>query len=87
LAAPARAGERCGSAPTSPLVVNVKDKGAKGEGQPTIRPPFRRQSTRRCGSVSVPKGTYMIDAENHLSMTLKLSKDATLKAIPNESEK
>jgi len=33
----------------------------------------------------------MIHAENHLSlkidMTLKLSKDATLKAIPNDSEK
>jgi Right handed beta helix region len=41
----------------------------------------------------VPKGTYMIDAvaENRLSlkgeMTLKLSKDATLKAIPNDSKK
>ena len=30
LAAPASAGERCASAPTSPLVVNLKDKCAKG---------------------------------------------------------
>jgi len=61
--------------------------------QPTIRPPFKAidEAGGSGGSVSDPKGTYMIDAENHLSlksdMTLKLSKDATLKAIPKDSEK
>jgi polygalacturonase len=45
------------------------------------------------GTVLVPKGTYMVDAmgKNRLTlkseMTLKLSNNATLKAIPNDSKK
>jgi hypothetical protein len=33
VAAPSHALEGCADAPASPLVVNVKDKGAKGDGQ------------------------------------------------------
>jgi polygalacturonase len=90
LAAPASAGERCVSASTSTLVVNVKDKGAKGDDR--IQAAID-EAGGSGGTVLVPKGTYMIDAvaENRLSlkgeMTLKLSKDATLKAIPNDSKK
>ena len=46
------------------------------------------------GTVLVPGGTYMVDAVNkkrrlslRSDMTLKLAKDATLKAIPNDSRK
>ena len=60
LAAPASAGERCASAPTSPLVMNVKDKGAKGDGatdDPAAIQAAIDEAGGTGGSVSVPKGT------------------------------
>jgi Pectate lyase superfamily protein len=96
LATSASAGGRCVSAPTSTLVVNVKDKGARGDGATDDTAAIQAaidEAGGTGGTVLVPKGTYMIDAvaENRLSlkseMTLKLSKDATLKAIPNDSKK
>jgi len=74
--------------------VNVKDKGATGDGATDDTAAIQAaidEAGGTSGTVLVPKGTYMIDAESRLSlksdMTLKLFKDATLKAIPNNSEK
>lgn len=86
--------DRCAQAPSSSLVINTKDKGAKGDG--------RRDDTAAIqaaidevagtgGTVFVPEGTYMVNAvgKDRLmlksNMILKLSRGATLKAIPNGS--
>ena len=83
------------SAPASTLIVNVKDKGAKGDGQTDDTAAIQAAidaigGTK--GTVLVPKGVYMIDAvDNRLhlkdDMTLKLADGAVLKAIPNDSKK
>jgi hypothetical protein len=95
-AAPSRALEGCAEAPASPLVVNVKQKGAKGDGRTDDTAAIQAaidEIAGTGGSVLVPTGTYMVDAvgKSRLAlksdMTLKLSKDATLKAIPNDSDK
>jgi Pectate lyase superfamily protein/Right handed beta helix region len=87
----------CLTAPTSPLVVNVKDKGAKGDGRTDDTAAIQAaidQVAGTGGTVLVPTGTYMVEAvdkKQRLSlgsdMTLKLAKDAILKAIPNDSRK
>jgi polygalacturonase len=96
LAAPSRALQGCVEAPASPLVVNVKDKGAKGDGQTDDTAAIQAaidQVAGTKGTVLVPNGTYLVDAAGNdrlalkSDMTLKLSKDATLKAIPNDSGK
>ena len=96
LAAPAIAGQDCVEAPTSALVINVKDKGAKGDGETDDTAAIQAAIDEvggTDGTVLVPKGAYMVDAvgKNRLTlkseMTLKLSDDATLKAIPNDSKK
>jgi polygalacturonase len=96
LAAPASAREGCAEAPTSTLMVNVKDKGAKGDGKTNDTAPIQAaidEAGGTGGTVFVPNGTYMVDAvgKDRLAlksdMTLKMSKNATLKAIPNDSDK
>jgi Pectate lyase superfamily protein len=96
LAAPSRALTRCAEAPASSLVVNVKQKGAMGDGQTDDTAAIQAaidEIAGTGGTVLVPKGTYMVDpvGKNHLAlksdMTLKLSKEATLKAIPNDADK
>jgi len=96
LAAPSRALERCVQAPASPLVVNVKSKGAKGDGQTDDTAAIQAaidEVAGKGGTVLVPNGIYLVDAAGNSrlalksDMTLKLSKDATLKAIPNDSAK
>ncbi len=87
----------CVIAPKSPLVVNVKNKGAKGDGRTDDTDAIQAaidQVAGTGGTVLVPSGTYMVDAvdkKQRLSlgsdMTLKLANDATLKAIPNNSRK
>jgi hypothetical protein len=91
-AAPANA---CEIKPTSPLVVNVRQKGAKGDG--------RADDTRAIqsaidavagtgGTVHIPNGTYMINAVGakkltlKSKMTLKLADRAVLKVIPNDAK-
>ena len=96
LAAPSSAGEGCAEAPASSLIVNVTHKGAKGDGQTDDTAAIQAaidEIAGTGGTVFVPNGTYMVNAVGKTrlalksDMTLKLSKDATLKAIPNDSEK
>ena len=80
----------CPALPTSALVVNVKDKGAKGDGitddtvaiQATID-----QIAGTGGTVLVPDGTYLINAITSIQiksdMTLRMSTETLLKALPN----
>lgn len=87
----------CVVAPKSPLVVNVRDKGAKGDGRTDDTEAIQAAIDEvggTGGTVLVPGGTYMVDAvhKRHRlalksDMTLKLANDATLKAIPNDSRK
>jgi hypothetical protein len=70
--------------------INIKDKGAKGDGQTNDTEALRRaidEVAGKGGTVFVPDGTYMIDAVGDRvllksRMTLKLSPGATLKVIP-----
>lgn len=87
----------CAAAPTSSLVVNVKDKGATGDGETDDTAAIQAaidEIAGTGGTVLVPNGTYRIDAAEKKmrlalgsDMTLKLSSDAILKAIPNDSRK
>ncbi len=88
--------DACAPAPSSSLVVNVRDKGAKGDGKTDDTAAVQAaidQVAGTGGTVLVPSGTYMIDAaaDPRLSlkgdMTLKLAEDATLKAIPTKEKK
>ena len=85
----------CAPPPASTLTVNVKDEGAKGDGQTddtaVIQAAIDAIGGTK-GTVLVPEGVYMIDAvDNRLhlkdDMTLKLADGAVLKAIPNDSKK
>jgi polygalacturonase len=94
--AEASASQGCEKAPKSSLVVNVKDKGARGDGQTDDTASIQAaidEVAGTGGTVLVPNGTYMIDAVGkkgiHLGddMTFKLSARATLRAIPNNSQR
>ena len=83
----------CAPAPTSPLVVNVKDKGATGNGVANDTAAIQAaidQVGGTGGTVLVPDGTYMIDAITSLNlksnMTFRMANGAVLKAIPNANE-
>jgi polygalacturonase len=61
----AKAPESCDPPPPSPLTVNVKDQGAKGDGRSDDTAAIQAAidlvgGTK--GTVLVPAGTYMIDA-------------------------
>jgi len=82
----------CSITPTSPLVVNVKDKGAKGDGKRNDTASIQKaieEVAGTGGTVYVPKGTYMVrgTGKNRLhllsKMALKLADGAVLKVIPN----
>jgi len=88
--------EACAPPPASSLVVNVKHKGAKGDGQSDDTAAIQAAIDEiggTKGTVLVPKGTYLVDAagKDRLKlkddMTLKLAAGATLKVIPNDEEK
>lgn len=81
----------CANAPTSSRVVNVKDKGATPDDRTDDTAAIQTaidEIAGTGGTVFVPDGTYMVNAEarNWLTlksdMTLKLSTGATLRAIP-----
>ncbi|KAB2941435.1 MAG: right-handed parallel beta-helix repeat-containing protein [Hyphomicrobium sp.] len=84
----------CAKAPASPLVVNVRDKGVRGDGRTDDTEAFQaaiNEVAGTGGTLFVPDGTYMLDAtrQPRLSlgrdMTLRLSPGATLKVIPNSA--
>lgn len=86
----------CAKAPTSALVVDVKKKGARGDGRTEDTAAIQAaidEVAGTGGTVLVPSGTYMIDAVGkkrlalRSGMTLRLSSDATLKAIANGARK
>jgi parallel beta-helix repeat protein len=86
----ASAATSCASGPTSPLVVNVKNTGAKGDGVTNDTAAIQaavNRVTGTGGTVYVPDGTYMIDAVTMLfvksNMTFQMSSGAILRAIPN----
>ena len=82
----------CAGAPSSSLIINVKDTGAKGDGRANDTAAIQRaidEVAGTGGTVLVPDGTYMVRAtgKRRLSlkskMTFRLSEGAILKAIPN----
>ena len=82
----------CNVKPTSSLVVNVKDKGAKGDGRTEDTKAIQNaidEVAGTGGTVYIPPGTYLVRAHGKKpltlssKMTLKLADRATLKAIPN----
>ena len=86
------AADGCNAAPTSSLVVNVRDRGAKGDGKTNVTPQIQKaidEVAGTGGTVYVPDGVYMVTADGAASlqlkskMTLKLANGAILKAIPN----
>ena len=79
---------------TSTVVVNVRDKGAKGDGVHDDTAAIQSaidSLPARGGTVTVPAGTYMIDAMRSIvlrsNMSLHLASDATIKALPNSSQR
>lgn len=88
--------QSCAVAPKSPLVVNVKDKGAKGDGETDDSAAIQAaidEAAGPGGTVLVPDGVYMIDATAKPPLSLKdnvilkLAAGATLRAIPNDQKK
>lgn len=84
----------CAEPPTSSLVVNVKDRGAKGNGKADDTKAIKNAVDLVAGTggtLYVPDGVYMVDAVTagpiklKSEMTLKLAPGATLKAFPNKA--
>ena len=89
---PANAFDGCSVKPASSLVVNVRARGAKGDGKANDTAAIQRaidEVARTGGTVFVPNGIYMVQAAVRESlrldskMTLRLADRATLKVIPN----
>lgn len=88
-------GKACQPPPASTIVVNVKDKGAKGDGRTDDTAAIQAAIDAVAGTkgtVLVPDGVYMIQAvrwglQLKSGMTFKLAPGATLKAIPNGAER
>ena len=85
----------CAQPTTSTLTVNVRDTGAKGDGQADDTAAIQKAIDKvagKGGTVLVPNGIYMVNAVAPAQlvlksrMTLKLSPGATLKAIPNGAQ-
>jgi len=90
----ARELKACAEPKSSPLVVNVRAKGAKGDGKNDDTTAIQAaidEMAGTYGTVLVPDGIYLVDAEkNRLTlknaMTLKLSAGAVLKAKANSAK-
>jgi polygalacturonase len=90
----ASADTSCAPAPTSSLVVNVKDTGATGNGSTDDTSAIQaaiNQVGGTSGTVLVPDGTYMLDAVSNAlllksNMTFRMTAGAILKVIPNGQE-
>ncbi len=90
----AHAAQSCAKPPRASAVFNVVDSGARGNGEADDTAAIQSAidtMARTGGTVLVPDGTYMINALVGISirddMTLRLSDGATLKAIPNASDR
>jgi polygalacturonase len=91
------AGSACIVPPRNPLVVNVKDKSAKGDGRTNDTKAIQAAIDAvggTGGTVLIPAGTYMVETVKKKGrlmlkgdMTLKLAAGAVLKAIPNDQRK
>lgn len=75
-------------------VINVRDKGAKGDGVHDDTSAIQSaidSLPASGGTVIVPKGQYMIDAMRSINlrsnMVLQLAPDATITALPNSSQR
>lgn len=88
----ASSAEGCSAPPSAKLTVNVRNRGAKGDGRADDTVAIQKAIDDvggTGGTVFVPDGVYMIDASGakrlHLKsrMTLSLAPGATLRAIPN----
>ncbi len=83
----------CAAAPTSSLVVNVKDKGAQGNGSANDTAAIQaaiNQVAGTGGTVLIPSGTYLINTFNNRlflksNMTFRMASGALLKAITTDS--
>ena len=84
----------CSAGPTSELTVNVKQRGAKGDGRTDDTKAIQRAINEVAGTggtLFVPSGTYLIRAHGKKrlrlksNMTLRLANKAVLKAIPNSA--
>lgn len=84
----------CAPPPASTVTVNVKNKGAKGDGKTddtkAIQAAIDAAAQTKGSTVLVPAGTYMVDVDHKKAlklksdMTLKLAPGATIKAIPTD---
>ncbi len=90
LAGSAGAVELCAKAPKSQVAINVRDKGARGDGVTNDSVAIQAAIDKVAGTggtVVVPDGVYMVDAVTGIrlgsDMTLRLSSGAVIKAIPN----
>jgi len=87
----ANAFDACSVKPASSLVVNVRDRGAKGDGKANDTAAIQRaidEVAGTGGTVFIPNGVYMVQAVGkslalRSKMTLRLADKATLKVIPN----
>jgi parallel beta-helix repeat protein len=84
---------RCVPQPTSAVVTNVKDLGAMGDGKTDDTKAIQKAvngATGSGGTVLIPAGTYLINAEEAIRLygnfTLKMAEGAVLKAIPNDKD-
>jgi polygalacturonase len=95
LPSPARAAaaDTCADPPASGPIVNVKDKGAKGDGKTIDNAAIQAAIDAAAGTkgtVLVPAGTYLVETTGSLAlrlksdMTLKLAPGAVLKAKPTD---
>src|SRR5271169_1646910 len=82
------AAEGCAKRPTSVLVINVRQNGAKGDGRTDDTAALQAAFDKVAGSggtVFVPDGTYMVDAVSE--RRLKIRSDTTLKLSPHATLK
>lgn len=90
-----KVGQDCAGPAATPRTVNVKDKGAKGDGQTDDTKSIQAAIDdvgRKGGTVVVPDGTYMVSVVEKSGLSLrsnmvfKMSENAVLKAIPTKKD-
>ncbi|MEB0014189.1 right-handed parallel beta-helix repeat-containing protein [Glaciimonas sp. Gout2] len=86
----ARSADFCLTGPTSTLSVNIREKGAKGDGITDDTSSIQAAVDQLVGSggtVLIPDGIYIINAITGIQLksniTLRMSRNAVLRALPN----